>query len=229
MRAGVDRLGSRNCLLAAAALMPIASAPALSFLSPIVGMVCVIVFLSERVGMWRWSAVGIALIGSLVLKSPGSDTRQQRSSWASKRWLSRYSGPGATQQERSAASTATDNVSEVPASKFHSTYPTVSVMYFKSDRSDQPNWTHTEINRCRCRFDSPHQPRGSVRRASTDNIRDTPHAGPDLQSHRLPGRTGQTGRLLRNGTGIIQFECLRVLPGRNSGAHRSSQLRPRPT
>ena len=50
-------------LFAAATMMPLASATALSFLSPVVTMVCAIVMLSERVGIWRWSAAAIALTG----------------------------------------------------------------------------------------------------------------------------------------------------------------------
>lgn len=65
---------SGTCLFAAAALMPLASATALSFLSPIVTMVCAAIFLSERVGVWRWSAAVVALIGAFVLTGPGSET-----------------------------------------------------------------------------------------------------------------------------------------------------------
>ncbi|MEM6621632.1 MAG: DMT family transporter [Pseudomonadota bacterium] len=67
---------SGTCLFAAAALIPLASATALSFLSPVVTMVLAMFLLSEKVGRWRWSAAGIALIGALVLTQPGSDTFQ---------------------------------------------------------------------------------------------------------------------------------------------------------
>ncbi|MEM7058043.1 MAG: DMT family transporter [Pseudomonadota bacterium] len=67
---------SGTCLFAAAALMPLASATALSFLSPLITMVCAMIFLAERVGPWRWSAAVIALIGAFVLTGPGSETFQ---------------------------------------------------------------------------------------------------------------------------------------------------------
>lgn len=69
-------VGSGVCLFAAAALMPLASATALSFLSPIITMACAAIFLSERVGTWRWSAAAISMVGALVLTGPGSETFQ---------------------------------------------------------------------------------------------------------------------------------------------------------
>ncbi|MEM7238718.1 MAG: DMT family transporter [Pseudomonadota bacterium] len=67
---------SASCLFAAAAQMPLASATALSFLSPLVTMVCAIAFLGERVGKWRWIAASVALGGALVLIGPGGETFQ---------------------------------------------------------------------------------------------------------------------------------------------------------
>lgn len=67
---------SGTCLFAAAAHMPLASATALSFLSPLVTMVAAIFMLGERVGVWRWSAAAVALTGALVLIRPGSETFQ---------------------------------------------------------------------------------------------------------------------------------------------------------
>ncbi|MEM9139683.1 MAG: DMT family transporter, partial [Pseudomonadota bacterium] len=64
------------CLFAAATMIPLASATALSFLSPLVTMVCAIFFLSERVGPWRWSAAAVALAGAVILINPGAETIQ---------------------------------------------------------------------------------------------------------------------------------------------------------
>ncbi len=67
---------SGTCLFAAATQMQLASATALSFLSPLVSMCCAILFLAERIGRWRWTAAVISLLGALVLTRPGSDTFQ---------------------------------------------------------------------------------------------------------------------------------------------------------
>ena len=65
-----------SCLFAAAALMPLADATALSFLSPLITMLLAIPLLGERVGPWRLGAAGIALCGALILIRPGSDAFQ---------------------------------------------------------------------------------------------------------------------------------------------------------
>ena len=65
-----------TCLFAAAALMPLAEATAISFLSPLVTMLLAIALLQERVGPWRWTAAGLAMLGALVLIQPGSDAFQ---------------------------------------------------------------------------------------------------------------------------------------------------------
>lgn len=60
-----------SCIFAAAALMPLAEATAISFLNPMIAMVLAIPLLGERIGPWRWGAAGAALIGALVLIRPG--------------------------------------------------------------------------------------------------------------------------------------------------------------
>jgi drug/metabolite transporter (DMT)-like permease len=68
--------GSATCLFAAAALMPLAEATAIGFLSPLVTMLLAILFLRERVGPWRWAAAGLALAGALLLIRPGTEAFQ---------------------------------------------------------------------------------------------------------------------------------------------------------
>ena len=58
-------------LFAAVARMPVSDATAISFLNPAFGMVFAIPLLGEKIGKFRWIAVGIALIGALVLLRPG--------------------------------------------------------------------------------------------------------------------------------------------------------------
>ena len=65
-----------TCMFAAAARMPLADAIAISFLSPIATMAMAIPILGERVGVVRWSAAGISLLGAMILIRPGSDAFQ---------------------------------------------------------------------------------------------------------------------------------------------------------
>jgi drug/metabolite transporter (DMT)-like permease len=65
-----------TCLFAAAAVMRLADATAISFLNPIFAMVLAIPLLSERVGPWRWAAAAVAFTGAMILIRPGSDAFQ---------------------------------------------------------------------------------------------------------------------------------------------------------
>jgi drug/metabolite transporter (DMT)-like permease len=68
--------GGVTLLFAAAALMPLAEATAIGFLSPLVTMLLAIVLLRERVGVWRWSAAALAVLGALLLIRPGGEAFQ---------------------------------------------------------------------------------------------------------------------------------------------------------
>jgi len=63
-------------MFAAAGLMPLAEATAISFLSPLFSMVFAVIVLREFVGPWRWGAAAIAFVGAMVLTRPGSDAFQ---------------------------------------------------------------------------------------------------------------------------------------------------------
>lgn len=65
-----------TCLFAAAAVMPLADATAISFLSPLFTMLLAIPLLGERVGPWRFGAAAIALTGGLVIIRPGTEAFQ---------------------------------------------------------------------------------------------------------------------------------------------------------
>ena len=56
--------------------MALADATAISFLTPVVTLILAVLVLQERVGMIRWSAVAIMLIGALILLRPGSSAFQ---------------------------------------------------------------------------------------------------------------------------------------------------------
>jgi drug/metabolite transporter (DMT)-like permease len=59
-------------MFAAAAMIPLADATAISFLNPVFCMLLAIPLLGERVGPWRWLAAAIALLGALILIRPGA-------------------------------------------------------------------------------------------------------------------------------------------------------------
>lgn len=68
---GVFLLGATVCYFSAIALMPIADALALLFISPMVVTLLAPIVLGERVGIWRWSAVVAGFIGALIVVRPG--------------------------------------------------------------------------------------------------------------------------------------------------------------
>ncbi len=61
-----------TCLFGAATQIPLADANAISFLSVIVAMALSMFWLGEKVGVRRWSAAGIALLGALLIARPGT-------------------------------------------------------------------------------------------------------------------------------------------------------------
>ncbi|WP_424938981.1 DMT family transporter [Aliiroseovarius sp. S253] len=61
-------------MFAAATLIPLADATAISFLNPVFAMLLAIPLLGERVGPWRWLSVAMALIGALILIRPGASS-----------------------------------------------------------------------------------------------------------------------------------------------------------
>lgn len=65
-----------SLMFAAAAMIPLSDATAISFLNPVFGMLLAIPLLGERVGPWRWLAAVIALVGAMVLIRPGTEAMQ---------------------------------------------------------------------------------------------------------------------------------------------------------
>lgn len=61
-------------MFAAATLIPLADATAISFLNPVFAMLLAIPLLGERVGPWRWLSVAMALTGALILIRPGASS-----------------------------------------------------------------------------------------------------------------------------------------------------------
>lgn len=72
-------LAATMCYFSAIALMPIADALALLFISPMVTTLLSPIVLRERVGPWRWGAVVVGFLGALIVIRPGAGVFQ----WAS--------------------------------------------------------------------------------------------------------------------------------------------------
>lgn len=65
-----------TALFAAATLIPLADATAISFLNPIIAMFLAALVLREHVGPRRWAMAGIAFVGVLLLVRPGTSAFQ---------------------------------------------------------------------------------------------------------------------------------------------------------
>ena len=63
-------------MFAAATLIPLADATAISMLNPIIAMVLAIPLLGETVGPRRWAAAALSVIGALLLIRPGASSFQ---------------------------------------------------------------------------------------------------------------------------------------------------------
>ena len=76
IRRGIAGWCGVTCLFAAAILIPLADATAISFLSIIVTMGLSMLMLKEKAGPRRWIAAFIALIGALLITRPGTSAFQ---------------------------------------------------------------------------------------------------------------------------------------------------------
>src|SRR6185437_8254005 len=76
LQRGVSQFGSMSCMFVAFSLMPLGSAVAVSFAAPLITTLLSIVILKERVGIHRWSALVIGLVGVIVIAHPGAGTLQ---------------------------------------------------------------------------------------------------------------------------------------------------------
>lgn len=61
---------SMFCLFAALTLIPLADVTAISFTSPMFLTVLAMLFLGERIHVFRWTALGIGLIGVIIMLAP---------------------------------------------------------------------------------------------------------------------------------------------------------------
>ena len=68
--------------------MPLATATAIMFLSPVMITALSVPFLGEHVGVRRWVGVAAGLIGALIIIRPGAQEfdERQRSTFSPRRW-----------------------------------------------------------------------------------------------------------------------------------------------
>jgi drug/metabolite transporter (DMT)-like permease len=67
---------SQTCLIIAFSLMPLASAVAINFSSPLFTALVAILLLKEKVGVVRWFALIVGFLGVLIVTNPGAETFQ---------------------------------------------------------------------------------------------------------------------------------------------------------
>jgi len=70
---GLGVAGSAIAFIMALQNLPLAEATAINFVSPAFVTALSILFLAERVGWRRWSAIAVGLLGMLIIVRPGSD------------------------------------------------------------------------------------------------------------------------------------------------------------
>ncbi|HEX5318574.1 MAG TPA: DMT family transporter [Stellaceae bacterium] len=76
LQRGVSQFGSMSCMFVAFSLMPLGSAVAVSFAAPLITTLLSIVVLKERVGVHRWTALALGLVGVVVIAHPGAGALQ---------------------------------------------------------------------------------------------------------------------------------------------------------
>jgi drug/metabolite transporter (DMT)-like permease len=67
---------SQSLLLIAFSMMPLASATAINFSSPLFATLASLAFLKEPVGPARWAALALGFLGVLIVTNPGAETFQ---------------------------------------------------------------------------------------------------------------------------------------------------------
>ena len=70
--AAMEILGSSLFFISGLRFLPIAEASATGFVAPLLVTALSIMFLGEKVGLRRWIATGVGLIGVLIILRPGT-------------------------------------------------------------------------------------------------------------------------------------------------------------
>ena len=74
MARGLVGISAMACFFLSFKLLPLGDATALHFASPLILTALSVPFLGEKVGPWRWGAVGLGLIGVIIIASPTGET-----------------------------------------------------------------------------------------------------------------------------------------------------------
>lgn len=81
LRNGAEMVGTMG-FVTALALVPLSTASAILQASPLAVTLGAALFLGEKVGWRRWTAIGVGFLGVLIVIRPGMDTFQPASLWA---------------------------------------------------------------------------------------------------------------------------------------------------
>jgi drug/metabolite transporter (DMT)-like permease len=73
---GLGVAGSAVFFITALQFLPMAEATAINFVSPAFVTILSVLFLAERVGWRRWSALAVGMLGMLIIVRPGSEAFQ---------------------------------------------------------------------------------------------------------------------------------------------------------
>jgi drug/metabolite transporter (DMT)-like permease len=73
---GLALAASTLLFIGSVSLLPVAEATAINFIAPVFIMLLAIVLLGERVGLSRWIAAGLGLVGVVIIVQPGTSAFQ---------------------------------------------------------------------------------------------------------------------------------------------------------
>jgi drug/metabolite transporter (DMT)-like permease len=76
LQRGLSQFGSMTCMFFAFSMMPLGSAVSVSFAAPLITTLLSILVLKEKVGIHRWTALIVGLIGVIIIAHPGAGTLQ---------------------------------------------------------------------------------------------------------------------------------------------------------
>lgn len=119
-------LGSSILFIAGLQRMPLASATTVNFVSPLIVTILSVPLLGEKVGIRRWAAIGVGLVGVVVVVRPGTGSfdaaavfpLMSASCWAVgmilTRKLGRLDGPGTAMAYTALVGTAVATVLALP-------------------------------------------------------------------------------------------------------------------
>src|SRR3984885_12792970 len=76
LQRGISQFGSMTCMFFAFSMLSLGSAVAISFAAPLFTTLLSATVLKEKVGVHRWSALVVGLVGVVIVTEPGRSTFQ---------------------------------------------------------------------------------------------------------------------------------------------------------